>query len=271
MDRVPSSSPAEPAGPSPSRRSLLRGGTFLSLSAVTAVACAPQAAVPPPGGQVGTYTGEQALAGRLILDYQLSESTGWASDIGDSPTIGGHISSRNFTFQGKKYRVSLLSFGQPGDSPDPVYEDVPADATIKFRQTLTSAWGCTVIGAIAAEAWGGDLYVVCDPGPRVGHPRINSNLQFIQVVNYGTSFVDNDGRANPFYGDGGGLTSINGNQSVSFYDHPRLATKAKGTVSALFMAEVFLAQHTGIKNAAGKGIVNIFGGVKWGLQVQSAP
>jgi hypothetical protein len=297
MDRVPSSSPAEPAGPSPSRRSLLRGGTFLSLSAVTAVACAPQAAVPPPGGQVGTYTGEQALAGRLILDYQPSKSTGWASDIGDSPTIGGHISSRNFTFQGKKYRVSLLSFGQPGDSPDPVYEDVPADATIKFRQTLASAWGAhysfryagglprvakfivesysawagKVIGPISAEAWGGDLYVVYHPGHRVGHPRINSDLQFIQVVNYGTSFVDNDGRANPFYGDGGGLTSINGNQSVSFYDHPRLATKAKGTVSALFMAEVFLAQDTGIKNAAGKGIVNIFGGVKWGWQVQSAP
>ena len=40
MDRVPSASPAPPTGPFPSRRSLLRGGTFLSLSAVTGAALA---------------------------------------------------------------------------------------------------------------------------------------------------------------------------------------------------------------------------------------
>jgi len=35
------------------------------------------------------------------------------------------------------------------------------------------------------------------------------------------------------------------------------------------MAEAFLAQDTGIKDAAGKGIVKIFAGVKWGWQVRS--
>jgi hypothetical protein len=295
MDRVRSTSPAQPTGPSPSRRSLLRGGTFLSLSAVTAAACAPRAALSRPGGQAGTFTEEPARAGHLVLDYQPSQPTGWASDRGESPTIGGHVSSKDFTDQGKKYRVSLLPFGQRGDSPGPVYEDVPADATIKFRHTLATAWGAhysfRYAGGLprgaefivksynawaghpmmnpSVKAWGGDLYVVYHPGHRGGHPAINSDLQFIQVVNYGQSFVDNAGRANPFYGEGGGLTSINGNQSVSFYDHTVLASKAKGTVSELFTAEAFLAQDTGIKDAAGKGIVKIFGGVKWGWQVRS--
>jgi len=30
-------------------------------------------------------------------------------------------------------------------------------------------------------------------------------------------------------------------------------------------------QDTGLKDAAGKDIVNIFGGVKWGWQLQRAP
>jgi hypothetical protein len=32
---------------------------------------------------------------------------------------------------------------------------------------------------------------------------------------------------------------------------------------------VFLAQDTGIKDAAGQDIINIFGGVKWGWQLHS--
>lgn len=113
------------------------------------------------------------------------------------------------------------------------------------------------------------MYLVYHPGRSDGRPAVNSGLQFIQVVGAG-SFVDNAGRANPFYGEGGGLTSINGNQSVSFYDHPRLSTRAQRNVSGVFTAEVFLAQDTGIRDAAGKGIVNVFGGVKWGWQVRSA-
>ena len=33
------------------------------------------------------------------------------------------------------------------------------------------------------------------------------------------------------------------------------------------LAEIFLAQDTGTKDAAGKDVVNIFGGIKWGWQV----
>lgn len=131
MSCVPSTSPAQPTGPSPSRRSLLRGGTLLSLSAITAAACAPRAALSQRGGQGGTFTGEPAQAGHLVLDYQPSQPTGWASEHGESPTIGGHITSRNFTFKGRKYLLSLLPV-------DPVYANSPG---IRFRQTLASAWG----------------------------------------------------------------------------------------------------------------------------------
>jgi hypothetical protein len=287
MDRVPSASPAPPTGPFPSRRSLLRGGTFLSLSAVTGAALASCTQTPTAlsasAGQASTHTGEPARAGHLILDYQPSQPTGWAADTGYSPTIGGHISSRNFTFQGEKYRVSLLP-------SDPVYEDSPG---IEFRQALAQAWGARfsfryvgglpsgaafvvesysawagkTIGPISGEAWGADLYVVYRTGHRGEHPAVNSDLQFIQVIGAG-SFVDNAGRANPFYGEGGGLTSVNGHQSVSFYDHPHLSTRARN-VSGVFTAEVFLTQDTGIKDAAGVDIVNVFGGVKWGWQVRS--
>lgn len=39
------------------------------------------------------------------------------------------------------------------------------------------------------------------------------------------------------------------------------------TLSDHFLAEIFLAQDTGIKDAAGKDIVNVFGGLKHGWQV----
>jgi hypothetical protein len=249
-------------------------GTALLVAACTGGASS--------GGSV--TAGHSAGAGRLVLDYQPSQPTGWASDQGESPTIGGHVTSRGFTFRGKKYRVSLL---------DLVYESSPG---IKFRQTLIKAWGAHFsfryagglpggakfvaesynawagkpMANLPGTAWGGDLYVVYHPRRRGEEPAVNSDLQFIQVVGAG-SFVDNAGRANPFYGEGGGLTSINGNQSVSFYDHPRLSTRANSARSEGFTAEVFLAQDTGIKDGAGKEIVNIYGGVKWGWQVQSAP
>jgi hypothetical protein len=34
------------------------------------------------------------------------------------------------------------------------------------------------------------------------------------------------------------------------------------------MAEVFLVQDTGTRDAAGKGVIKVFGGVKWGWQAQ---
>lgn len=75
--------------------------------------------------------GQRHHATGLIVDYQSSEITGWGGS-----TLGGHGADYDFTYQDTAYTVSLVPFGQPGDSPDPVYEDVPADATINFQQTL---------------------------------------------------------------------------------------------------------------------------------------
>jgi hypothetical protein len=86
----------------------------------------------------------------------------------------------------------------------------------------------------------------------------------------GASEVDTS-RANPFYGEGGGLTSIDGNQSVSFSDFVRQATAQESVPPSLFMAETFLVQDTRKKDAAGKDIVNVFGGIKWSWQLQSLP
>jgi hypothetical protein len=74
--------------------------------------------------------------------------------------------------------------------------------------------------------------------------------------------VDNELRANPFYVSGG-LTSINGNQVVTFDDTPQKGVDSKGNtvLSDRFMSEVFLVQDTGTRDAAGKDIVNVFGGI----------
>jgi hypothetical protein len=309
MKGVPSASPAEPIPPLPSRRSLLRGGTFLGLSAATGTALAPRAwgwpVMPAATGQASARAAGSAPGTDLILDYQPSQPTGWGQ--GFTPTIGGHTSSANFTYQGSDYIISLLPFGQPGDSPSPVYEDVPVDPTVDFKQTLADAYGTyysfRYMGgrdgrdefsvesynvfaneptqSAPALNFGADLYVVYSPG-RSGDPAIHKGLQWIQVIYWpegpgGTrgpggakSTVDDDGRANPFY-IAGGLTSIDGNQVVSFYDRPQTLMISQGntTISDLFISELFLARDTGTKDAAGKEIVNIFGGLKYGWQVQS--
>jgi hypothetical protein len=286
-----------------SRRSMLRGGTLLGLSAAAA-ACAPLTR--PPGrspasaGQTGAGTSQVPPAGRLALDYKPSQVTGWSpSDA--SPTLGGHIGSTDFSWLGKTYRVSLLPFGQAGHAPNPVYEDEPGDTTVKFKHTLASKWGTYYTfrylggsdrGArFTVESYGAfhgkplsprapgmvigaDLYVVYHPGRGPGNPAVNNDLQFIQVVYYqigtgtGDNLVDTD-RANPFYGEGGGLTSIDGNQSVSFSDFVRQGFDGKSLPPNLFIAETFLAQDTRTKNSAGKDIVNIFGGLKWGWQMRN--
>jgi hypothetical protein len=109
---------------------------------------------------------------------------------------------------------------------------------------------------------------------------INSKLRFIQVI-YTTapqpeapgviapppgSFVDS--RRHPFYGEGAGLTSLNGKQVVSFYDDPHLGSPAKTLSVQIVRAETFLVQTTGKKNSAGKEIVNIYGGVRWGFELE---
>jgi hypothetical protein len=119
------------------------------------------------------------------------------------------------------------------------------------------------------------MYAVYHPGTHRGGPAVNSDLQFIQMLYFqigpGTGTGDNEddtARANPFTGEGGGLTSINGNESVSFFDFPSQINKKNPLPPYLFMAETFLVQDTRIKDKAGKDIVNVFGGIKWGWQMK---
>jgi hypothetical protein len=270
--------------PGTSRRSVLGGGALLTLSAATATAFAATAAAAP-------------RAGHLRFDYKPSQVTGWSPPY--SPTLGGHIPSKDFTWHGKTYRVSVLLFGAAG--PVPVYEPVPADPTVKFTRTVARKWGkyytfryqggLAPAAAFTIESYGAfqgpppnprqsgvlvgaDLYAVYDPGTSRSHPTASADPQFIQVAYFrigtgqGDNLVDTD-RANPFYGEGGGLTSINGRQSISFSDFVRQGYDDEELPPNYFIAETFLAEDTRKKDAAGKDIVNIFGGLKWGWQLRA--
>ena len=300
MNRARFPGPAGLSGSRASRRSVLRGGALLGLSVATGVACTPgpKSVSSASAGQAGTLTGEPSQAGHLNLDYKPGQATGWSPPY--TPTLGGHIPSADFAWQGKTYRVSLLPFGQRGGAPDPLYESVPADVTVRFKQTLARDWGAyytfRYLGGLGGgatltvesyAAWhgkppnprqpgvavGADLYVVYRPGAG-SHPAVNSDLQFIQVLYYqiGKGAGDNQvdtGRANPFYGEGGGLTSIDGHQSVSFSDFIRQGFGGKSLPPLLLIAETFLVQDTRMRDTAGKDIVNIFGGIKWGWRLRS--
>jgi hypothetical protein len=95
-----------------------RSGAAAGLSAV---------ATPLPRTAARTGPAAQGPRGRrhLVLGYAPSQQTGWGEEY--TPTIGGHTAAADFTFGGTGYRVSLLPFGQPGASPNPVYEAFPAD------------------------------------------------------------------------------------------------------------------------------------------------
>jgi hypothetical protein len=301
--------PGEHEGLPISRRLLLRGGA-LGLSALGAAWARPsralglsravaghpgQAAPPGPGSH-------------LVANYQPSQPTGWGPQgpetlrDGVGVTIGGHTASVSFTFQGTPYQVSLLRFDQPGNSPDPIYEPVPSDPAVSFHATLEKAYGAYYsfrytggftgqneisvqsYNARAVEpttgspatAFGAELYFVYQPDLWAGDPPLCGDLQWIQVVNTrstlgpGGSMVDNPGQANPYYL--GALTSIYGRQLCNFFDGPLTGSAGKGqtTLRLRQTFETFLVQDNGIKDAAGKGIINIYGGVKWGWQVQPA-
>jgi hypothetical protein len=282
----------------PSRRSFLCGGTALGLAsmAVPVFGAAPAASA----ATTSTVSGAgRARRQQSFLDYQPSQQTGWGA--GYTPTIGGHTASADFSFGGVDYTVSLLPFGQQGDSPNPVYEDVPADPVVNFEQTLADAWGSYYtfrylngfagIGELSvlsysvsvdeptadssALSYGADCYVTYCPGG--GDPEIQDRMFWIEVINWpgGTgsaaSSVASGGRANPFYA-AGGLTSISGRQVVSFYDIPQdsLMPGQPATVADSFTAETFVAQDTGTKDASGKEVVNLYGGIKWGWQAQQS-
>jgi len=276
-----------------SRRSVLAGGAALSLSAL---------AVGRPGSASGVTILPNAVeAAHLTLGYRPSQPTGWPGTPGVtfSESIGGHTVAKDFTFNGKRHRISLLPSGASGAAFDPAYEDFPADPDIDFKATLDGAFGAHYSfhytggfegrrefdvqsysvfadqpsATSPGTSFGGGMYVVYHPDRRHGDPSADDSLQWIQVVRQVndavplSSIVDNIGRANPYYVYGG-LTSINGAKVFNFHDVPQATIEGTAPLDVLFVAEVFLAQETGIKDAAGKAIIKVFGGLKHGWQVR---
>ena len=279
------------------RRAVLRGGGSLGLAALTATAVVRGAAPAAAAGAAGART-KAGAAGHLLADYRPSMPTGLPPLPGqsDGMTLGGHTASRDFTYRGRPHRMSLLSFGRPGDAPDPVYEEVPGDPELRFRETVDTAWGeyytfryagglrrgdrfrVQSYGVVVQEptadspvtVCGGGMYVVCERDRRRGDPPLGDDWHWIQVIGmYGAlgrpAEVD-AGASNPFYAYGG-LTPVNGEDVFNYYDMPQIAFDGMEDVDTRCLAETFLAQDTGRTDRSGKGIVNVFGGVKYGWQL----
>jgi hypothetical protein len=289
---IPDTTPTEPTRQPISRRSLLRGGAAVGLTALTTtgLGSSPAAAAPAP------RTRPRDSAAHLVPNYQPSQPTGWPWTPGQtfSTTIGGHTSAKDFTFNGKPHRISLLPSSHPGGSSDPTYEDFPSDPAVNFEQTLADAFGAYYsfhyVGGFPGRkefnvqsysvfvreptatdpttGFGADIYVVYEPDHRRGDPAIRDNLQWIQVVRQGDmKMVDDFWRANPWYLYGG-LTSIYGNEVFNFRDAPQTNIVGDLTLEIEFVAETFLVQDTGTRDAAGRDVIKIFGGMKWGWHVQ---
>ncbi|MGW6195517.1 hypothetical protein ACWF0M_05155 [Kribbella sp. NPDC055110] len=267
-----------------SRRSLLAGSTVLGLSALTGPA----------------WGARSAGASHLTLRYRPTQPTGWPGTPGASfsETLGGHTVAKDFTFNDKPYRISLLPSDGTGQNFDPLYENTPADPEVNFKATLATAFGAHYSfqyqGGFAGHSefevqsysvfaqgpsetspgtsFGGGLYVVYRPDRRRGDPAADENLRWIQVVNLVSpavppdSVVDNFGRANPFYLYGG-LTSVNGAEVFNFHDIPQGMAEGNLTLADRFVAETFLAQDTGRKDATGRAIINLLGGLRYGWKV----
>lgn len=226
----------------------------------------------------------------LVLDYRPSQWTGWEW----GKTIGGHRPSREFTLAGRHYQISLLGFGQPPSSANPVYQSEPADSAIAFKRTLERKFGsyysfryrsgltgrnefraqCYSVFATPQQmSFGAQLYLVYEPD--VGDPPREAQLGWIQVAQWkgaggpgSAPYVDNTDCPNPFF-ISGGLISILGTRVFNF-DNPITAQPASGSgvLSARYLAEVFLARDTATRDAAGKDVIEIFGGLKYGWQLQ---
>jgi hypothetical protein len=238
-----------------------------------------------------------AASKQLVTQYQPSQATGWPAPY--STTFGGHESSAQVFYDHKSYRISVLPFGQAGSSPNPVYEAVPKDPDVAFKKTLSQEFGghytFRYLGGLPSGAkfviesygvhlyrrtkglvWGSDMYAVYTPG-KAG-PANSGDLQFIQV--YSTRYAPSGAvgsrvdtpRSNspaPYYGEGAGLTTVKGHQIVNFYDPgpgvPFPVSPHGGTGPQVDRLETFLAKDTGRRNAAGKKIVDIYGGIEWGF------
>ena len=234
-------------------------------------------------------------AAHVVLDYRPSQWTGWEW----GKTIGGHRASREFKLAGRRYQIGLLAFGQPASSPNPVYEPVPGDATIAFKRTLERKFGAyysfryrggltggnefrvqcySVFATPEQMSFGAQLYVVYEPNLQAGDPPAEAQLKWIQVAHWTGagapspgSYVDNTACPNPFF-ISGGLTSIHGTPVFNF-DNPVTAQPSQGRggnrgLSARYLAEAFLARDTLTKDKAGKEVIEIYAGVKYGWQLQ---
>jgi hypothetical protein len=255
----------------------------------------------PPAARAGLRS-VLAAPGHLVAHYKPSQATGWPAPY--ARTVGGHVPRVRLSYGGNTYRIALLRFGQAGLSPSPVYEAVPEDPGVAFQKTLAREYGrhytFRYLGGLPSGArfiiesygvrlhrvrlphggsgldWGGDLYAIYKPG-KAG-PAISSDLQFIQVVSDryasggGGSRVDvSDPHSRaPYSGEGAGLTTVHGrHRIVNFYDpgpgQIGPVSPHGGSGPQVFRLETFLARNTGRATAAGKKIVDIYGGFKWGF------
>jgi hypothetical protein len=304
-----------PGGPRISRRALVQGAGALGLSAAgSAWLGTPPARAALASAIRRAAWPRQTSAGHLLTNYLPSQPTGWPGQGGRvrdgvGVTVGGHVASLPFTAHDAGYEVSLLSFGQPGNAPDPVYEPEPADPRIKFKDTLQKAWrayyafrhigGFSGTSAISMQSYsvfvteptaanpqpgyGMDVFLVYEPDPASSDPPITADLRWIQVNHAGgtpgTEFAQ---RACRYYFPAG-LTSVYGKPAGSHHGGGRggvgVTAPPKGkrpstsqgpAVVQGVMAESFLVLDTGRKDRTGKGIIDIYGGVKWGYRVQAA-
>ena len=295
-----------------SRRALLQGAGALGLSAVGSNWLRPAGALATNASNLRGAAQPRQASGGLVTNYLPSQPTGWPGQAGHvrngvGVTIGGHVASLPFSLRNTAYEVALLSFGQAGNAPDPMYEGEPADPTIDFKDTLQQAWGAyysfNYLGGFAGNSaisvqsysvfvkepttthpmltYGMDVFLAYEPDPASSDPPITANLRWIQVDNSGgksaTEFAQ---RACPYYFPGG-FTSVYGKPACSFYGGgtggigvpPGGKAPTTGTgpaLSAVTMTESFLVEDTGRKDRQGKGIINIYGGVKWGYQLRAA-
>jgi hypothetical protein len=224
----------------------------------------------------------------LVLDYHPSQWTGWEW----GKTLGGHHPSTQFTLAGHDYQIGLL---RPGN---PVYESRPSDSAIEFKRTLESAFGawysfryrggltgrdefrvqCYSVFATPQQlSFGAQLYLVYEPDPRAGDPAAAAQLGWIQVARWtgaggpgSAPYVDNTECPNPFF-ISGGLISIHGTRVFNF-DNPVTAQLSQSpgdiVLSASYLAEVFLARDTATRDAAGKSVIEIFAGLRYGWRLQ---
>jgi len=179
------------------------------------------------------------------------------------------------------------AFRFQGRMPDGVGFSVQSYSVCAYEQTETDPF-----------RFGADLYVAYDLAPRLGERsgelHDTGAMRWIQVSTSagslpgpdggpgsvdgapsidGAPTVDNTGLGNPFHRFGGS-TSVYGRQVGNFSYGvviPYMPLPGQGDPGALsfrFTAESFLARETGRKDASGRAIVDVFGGVKHGWQLR---